>query len=108
MSPEHNQKFGKETDLWSIGVITYTMLCGYPPFYSESNAGLFNAIKQGKYNFNTSHWDCISSLAKDFITKLLRINPKKRMSGEHALDHPWIRKYTAEDESEEETTKSSS
>ncbi|XP_063682072.1 calcium/calmodulin-dependent protein kinase type 1D-like [Bolinopsis microptera] len=109
VSPELlNQKYGKETDLWSLGVITYTMLCGYPPFYSESITGLFNAIKRGKYNFDTSHWDSISSLAKDFINKLLRINPKKRMSGEQALDHPWIRKYTAEDESEGETTKSSS
>ena len=109
VSPELlNQKYGKETDLWSIGVITYIMLCGYPPFYSESTTGLYTKIKRGQYNYDSHLWDSISSLAKDFINKLLKVNPKKRMTCGHALDHPWIRKYAAVEESDEDTTETTS
>jgi serine/threonine protein kinase len=102
VSPELlNQKYGKETDLWSIGVITYVMLCGYPPFYSDSTTGLYNKIKRGQYNFDSHLWDNVSSLAKDFVNKLLRINLHKRMSCQQALDHSWIKKYAA---SENEST----
>lgn len=90
------QNYGKETDLWSVGVITYIMLSGCPPFQSESTAGLYDKIKRGQFSYDAFHWDNISNLAKDFINKLLRVNPKKRMTCDHALDHPWIRKFAAD------------
>ncbi|KAL5254105.1 hypothetical protein ACHWQZ_G013759 [Mnemiopsis leidyi] len=97
VSPELlNQKYGKETDLWSIGVITYVMLSGYPPFQSASTTGLYSKIRRAQYDYDSPYWDNISSLAKDFVNKLLRINPKKRMTCEHALDHPWIKKHNAD------------
>ncbi len=54
------QGYGCEVDLWSIGVITYILLCGYPPFYDENNQELFQQIMRGDYQFDSPHWDDIS------------------------------------------------
>ena len=82
--------YGREVDLWSLGVITYILLCGYPPFYDENNQNLYQQIMQGQYQFDSPHWDDISDQAKDFITKLLVVDPKKRYTTKQALEHEFI------------------
>ena len=64
-------KYDKQCDLWSIGVITYVLLCGYPPFNAEKEHDLFNKILCLDYEFYEKEWDQISWEAKDFIEKLL-------------------------------------
>ncbi|KAM4048409.1 calcium/calmodulin-dependent protein kinase type 1D-like isoform 1-T2 [Anomaloglossus baeobatrachus] len=87
--------YSKAVDCWSIGVITYILLCGYPPFYEETESKLFEKIKDGSYEFESPFWDDISISAKDFITSLLEKDPKKRYNCEIALKHPWIAGNTA-------------
>jgi calcium/calmodulin-dependent protein kinase I len=69
-------------DYWSIGVILYVLLCGYPPFYEDSNEKLFELIKSGKIDFPSPHWDNISNGAKDLIRNLLTVDPKKRYTAD--------------------------
>ncbi|XP_041350371.1 calcium/calmodulin-dependent protein kinase type 1-like [Gigantopelta aegis] len=84
------QPYGKEVDCWSIGVIAYILLCGYPPFYDENDAELFKQILRAEYEFDSPYWDEISESAKDFIRKLMCKDPKHRNSCKQALAHPWI------------------
>uniref|UniRef100_A0A8C5X1G5 Calcium/calmodulin dependent protein kinase IG n=1 Tax=Malurus cyaneus samueli TaxID=2593467 RepID=A0A8C5X1G5_9PASS len=87
--------YSKAVDCWSIGVITYILLCGYPPFYEETESKLFEKIKEGYYEFESPFWDDISESAKDFIRHLLEKNPSVRFTCEEALRHPWINGNTA-------------
>lgn len=72
--------YDKRCDLWSIGVITYILLCGYPPFHGQTNPEIFERIKKQRYHFYAEDWDEISSEAKDFITNLLLLDASKRMT----------------------------
>lgn len=82
--------YGKEVDLWSIGVITYILLCGFPPFFDDNNAALFTAIKQGKYDYPSPYWDSVSDGAKALIDKLLVVDPAKRYTADDVLADPWV------------------
>jgi len=82
--------YGKEVDVWSIGVISYILLCGYPPFYDENDANLFAQILKGEFEFDSPYWDDISVDAKEFIRKLMSVDVDKRLDCEGALSHPWI------------------
>ncbi|XP_043250333.1 calcium/calmodulin-dependent protein kinase I isoform X2 [Colletes latitarsis] len=82
--------YGKAIDVWSIGVISYILLCGYPPFYDENDANLFAQIMKGEFEFDSPYWDDISDSAKDFIHKLMCVNVKERYTCTQALAHPWI------------------
>ncbi|KAJ3104205.1 calcium calmodulin-dependent protein kinase type 1G [Phlyctochytrium planicorne] len=84
------QGYGKEIDLWSLGVITYILLCGYPPFYDQNNVELFKQIMAGRYEFDRPWWDAISETAKDFIRHLLVLDPRLRSTARTALSHPFI------------------
>lgn len=66
---------GPQVDCWSLGVVTYVMLCGFPPFYHEDEQVLFRQIKSGRFQFQSPHWDFISENAKDFILQLLVVRP---------------------------------
>ncbi|ORY52947.1 Pkinase-domain-containing protein [Rhizoclosmatium globosum] len=92
VAPEvlRRQGYGREIDLWSLGVITYILLCGYPPFYDQNNVELFKQIMTGKYEFDKPWWDNISDNAKDFIRKLLVLDPHARSTARTALSHPFI------------------
>lgn len=70
--------YGKAVDVWSIGVISYILLCGYPPFYDENDANLFAQILKGDFEFDAPYWDDISDSAKDFIRHLMCVDPAKR------------------------------
>ncbi|XP_015259174.1 PREDICTED: calcium/calmodulin-dependent protein kinase type 1D-like [Cyprinodon variegatus] len=87
--------YSKAVDCWSIGVITYILLCGYPPFYEESETRLFSKIMKAQYEFDSPFWDDISESAKDFIRNMMQKNPSMRYSTEQALRHPWIIGKTA-------------
>uniref|UniRef100_A0AC34QJT4 Protein kinase domain-containing protein n=1 Tax=Panagrolaimus sp. JU765 TaxID=591449 RepID=A0AC34QJT4_9BILA len=97
VAPEVLQQkpYGKAVDVWSIGVIAYILLCGYPPFYDENDANLFAQIIKGEYEFDSPYWDEISDSAKDFISHLMCCNPEMRYTCERALQHPWISGNTA-------------
>lgn len=84
-------------DLWSVGVITYILLCGFPPFWGEQQGELFDKILTVKYNFPDPEWSEVSNKAKDFINKLLVDKPSDRMTATQALQHPWIVEFTAQD-----------
>jgi len=71
----------------------YIMLCGYPPFNGKTKQGILKAVQKGKYKFNGEEWDEVSNEAKDLINELLNKDYKKRISGEEALLHPWIKRY---------------
>ncbi|KAG7472503.1 hypothetical protein MATL_G00109470 [Megalops atlanticus] len=87
--------YSKAVDCWSIGVITYILLCGYPPFYEETETRLFSKIMKAQYEFDSPFWDDISESAKDFIRNMMQKNPKMRFTTEQALRHPWIMGETA-------------
>jgi len=87
--------YDKEVDLWSIGVITYILLCGFPPFYNESLNKLFEEILHAEYDFPEEYWAHISDNAKDFVSKLLVVDPSRRLTAAEALKHPWIASQVA-------------
>ena len=58
------EAYSHQVDLWSIGVIVYILLCGFPPFYGDNDAQMFKRIKAGQYKFLSPYWDPISADAK--------------------------------------------
>lgn len=91
------QGHGKPVDMWSLGVITYTLLCGYSPFRSENVADLIEECKSGRIVFHGRYWKDVSSDAKDFIISLLQTDPSKRLTSEEALQDVWLTGKTASD-----------
>jgi len=77
---------GKAADVWSIGVMLYTMLIGRYPFHDTEAAALFTKIRRGLYSIP----DTISSRAKCLIKNLLRRNPRERLRAEDIISHPWF------------------
>jgi calcium/calmodulin-dependent protein kinase I len=103
VAPEvlRRQGYSAEVDMWSMGVITYIMLCGYPPFYDAKNPELFKKIMSGRYNFDHPWWDSISdegifppTVAKDFVKRLLVVDIRKRYTAAQALQHPFLTRNT--------------
>uniref|UniRef100_H2YPJ9 Protein kinase domain-containing protein n=1 Tax=Ciona savignyi TaxID=51511 RepID=H2YPJ9_CIOSA len=92
VAPEvlQHKPYGKEVDVWSIGVIAYILLCGYPPFYDESDQKLFEQIMKAEYEFDSPYWDDISQSAKSFIGQLMHKHPHQRYTCKQALSDPWI------------------
>lgn len=85
-----NKKYNEKCDLWSIGVITYIVLSGMPPFNGNTDQEIMKKVKIGKFSFQDPCWASISDNAKDFISKLFTYDIDKRPSAEEALQHPWI------------------
>lgn len=91
------QGHGKPVDMWSLGVITYTLLCGYSPFRSESVADLIEECKSGRIVFHGRYWKDVSTEAKTFISNLLQPDPARRLTSEEALQDVWLTGKTASD-----------
>lgn len=85
------RKYGPEVDIWSVGVMLYILLCGVPPFWAESENGIFNAILKGHVDFTSDPWISISPGAKDLVRKMLNSDPKHRLTAFQVLNHPWIK-----------------
>ncbi|KAI8921193.1 kinase-like domain-containing protein [Powellomyces hirtus] len=86
---------GKPADLWSIGVITYCVLAGYPPFdFAQDMPDLMDAITHARFHFDSPYWDSISTEAKDFVSSLLRVRPNERPTARQAMIHPWLCKHS--------------
>lgn len=82
--------YDNSVDIWSIGVITYILLCGFPPFYGNSDQEIFEKILKAEYDFPADSWDPVSDDAKDFIKGILILNAAKRPTAAEALQHPWM------------------
>eukprot|EP00752_Nemacystus_decipiens_P004111 g3761.t1 len=85
------ETYGKPVDMWSIGVITYILLGGYPPFHDDNQAKLYQKIKKGKVSFHPQYWSTVSDEAKDLIKKMLTLDKEKRITAEQALEHKWVK-----------------
>ncbi|KAL0453091.1 UNVERIFIED_CONTAM: Calcium-dependent protein kinase [Sesamum latifolium] len=91
MAPEVlKRNYGPEVDVWSAGVILYILLCGVPPFWAETEQGVAQAIIRSVVDFKRDPWPKVSDRAKDLVKKMLNPDPKKRLTAQEVLDHPWI------------------
>ncbi|KAE8657297.1 Calcium-dependent protein kinase 3 [Hibiscus syriacus] len=95
------RRYGHKADIWSDGVILYILLSGVPAFYGETEQNIFDSILRGNIDFSSDPWPSVSSSAKDLVRKMLRDDPKDRISAVEVLkielhlpmpaDHPWMR-----------------
>ncbi|KVI04579.1 EF-hand-like domain-containing protein [Cynara cardunculus var. scolymus] len=85
-----HRSYNVEADIWSIGVITYILLCGSRPFFARTESGIFRSVLRADPNLNDSPWPSISPEAKDFVKRLLNKDHRKRMTASQALTHPWL------------------
>ncbi|KAI0530551.1 hypothetical protein KFK09_000095 [Dendrobium nobile] len=85
------RKSGPESDVWSIGVITYILLCGRRPFWDKTEDGIFREVLKNKPDFKRKPWPSISTSAKAFVQMLLVKDPRARLTAAQALSHPWVR-----------------
>ena len=94
MAPEVlTSEYDEKCDLWSIGVIIYTMLAGIPPFQGKNELEIVKAIKSGKYRLDIPELEHVSIECKNLISKLMCYDPRTRISAEDALRHHWIKRY---------------
>ncbi|KAG2303084.1 hypothetical protein Bca4012_061426 [Brassica carinata] len=82
--------YGPEADVWTAGVILYILLSGVPPFWAETQQGIFDAVLKGDIDFESDPWPVISDSAKDLIRKMLCSNPSERLTAHEVMRHPWI------------------
>jgi serine/threonine protein kinase len=80
-----HRSYSTEADMWSIGVITYILLCGSRPFWARTESGIFRSVLRADPNFDDSPWASISPEAKDFVKRLLNKDYRKRMTAAQAL-----------------------
>lgn len=85
-----DERYSKSVDMWALGCVLYTILCGFPPFYDESIETLTQKVAKGQYTFLSPWWDEISKGAKDLVSHLLTVDPEKRYTIDQFLAHPWI------------------
>ncbi|XP_030648494.1 serine/threonine-protein kinase DCLK1a isoform X1 [Chanos chanos] len=84
--------YGLKVDIWAAGVITYILLCGFPPFRgsTEDQEALFDQILLGQLEFPLPYWDNVSDSAKELITSMLQVEVDQRYTALQVLEHPWV------------------
>ena len=92
MAPEifSDKAYDSSVDIWSLGVVLYTLLCGYRPFSGENIKVLSINIMKANYKFHSKDWGSISNDAKNLISKMLKPKPKERLTAARALRQPWF------------------
>ncbi|KAG8933014.1 hypothetical protein FRC03_008634 [Tulasnella sp. 419] len=92
VAPEvlNSKGHGKPVDIWSVGIITYVLLCGYPPFRSEDPAELVAETTRGNIQFHDRFWKNVSDEAKGFVKTLLNVDPANRPTADQALKEHWL------------------
>ncbi|XP_009394399.2 calcium-dependent protein kinase 20 [Musa acuminata AAA Group] len=91
MAPEVlKRNYGPEVDVWSAGVILYILLCGIPPFWAETEQGIAQAIIRSVVDFKREPWPKVSDTAKDLVKQMLDPDPKRCLTAQEVLDHPWL------------------
>ncbi|XP_077999896.1 MAP kinase-activated protein kinase 3-like [Glandiceps talaboti] len=90
------EKYDKSCDMWSLGVITYILLCGFPPFYSNHgmaiSPGMKKRIRNGQYEFPDPEWSNVSEEAKNLIRQLLKTDPNERMTITEFMEYSWVKR----------------
>lgn len=93
------EKYDKCCDIWSLGVIMYILLCGFPPFYSNHglaiSPGMKKRIRSGQYEFPNPEWENVSKDAKDLIRGMLKTDPHQRLTIDDVIKNKWIAQFTA-------------
>lgn len=91
------EKYDKSCDIWSLGVIMYILLCGFPPFYSNNglaiSPGMKKRIRAGQYEFPEPEWKNVSDAAKRLISAMLSVDQAKRLTIDQVMRNPWIAQY---------------
>jgi len=82
--------YDNSVDIWSVGVICYILLCGFPPFYGNTDQQIFEKIMKANYDFPSPDWDDITEDAKEFIQAILVLEPHERPTALECLQAPWI------------------
>ena len=92
LAPEvlNHKPYGRGVDVWAVGVILYILLVGYPPFWEDSRAKLYETIKSGKYEYPSPEWDSVTKEAKNLIDRMLTLDADSRITVKQALQHPWV------------------
>ena len=85
------QSYDKACDVWSLGIILYIFLSGYPPFEGENSSEIFRNVLQQEVSFKDEIWNSISDEAKNLIKGMLDKNPKTRITAHECLEHPWFK-----------------
>ncbi|OWB59397.1 protein serine/threonine kinase activity protein [[Candida] boidinii] len=93
-----DEYYSKKVDVWAIGCVLYTLLCGFPPFYDTDPKILAKKVSRGDYCFLSPWWDEISQQAKDLVSNLLTLDPSKRYNIDQLLMDPWMTKGYSIDE----------
>ncbi|EEB06800.1 CAMK/CAMK1 protein kinase Cmk2 [Schizosaccharomyces japonicus yFS275] len=86
-----DELYSKNVDMWALGCVLHTMLCGFPPFFDEDIRVLATKVVNGEFTFLSPWWDDISETAKDLVSNLLTVDPMERYDIHQFLQHPWIK-----------------
>ena len=89
--------YEQKCDIWSLGVITYILLSGFPPFYDDNQIAEMEKIRKAEFSYPSPYFDDVSKEAKDFINKMLVVNPNDRLDAKAVLAHPWLRVPSTEE-----------